>query len=529
MSDRLLGKAGSIIILIFVGFGILGLSVWREGSSGELPLIPYPVQVERGSGSFALRQEMLMVVSPDAPADVLSTGRIICDKIRARTGIELKIVQLHEFAPGQIALKIDTTDPELIIHGPEAYRLEVSWSEESGGEVVLVASCAHGFFNAGMTLLQLLRKDGECWVIPSVVILDYPRFIHRGLHLDPARNFLSMEFVKRYVDLISHLKLNVLHFHLVDDQGWRLEVKGFPRLHEVGGAGGYYTQVEIKDLIAYADSRHVTVIPEIEMPGHCTAMLAGYPELSCSGEEVEVSKIWGIHRNAMCPCREDTYQFIDELIREVVLLFPSGYIHIGSDEVMPKDWLDDPRCKALAEEKGLEGNRGLQSYFVGRVAKILANYDRRMIGWDEIVDYAPEGAVVQAWHNLEKAREAALAGRGVIVSPVNPWYFDYPEWMWSMKKGYLFDPVPEGLSPDQEKWILGGEACMWGERAPQDKIDYKLFPRTLALSEVLWSPKDNREFKGFKARVRAYRPVLKDQGVKFKPWPQAGIYPVITP
>jgi hexosaminidase len=523
MSKVYAGKAGSIVILLFVGFGILGLSLWPEGSSDVLALIPYPVEVERGSGNFALKQGVVMVVSPEAPREVLSTGLLICEKIRARTGIEVKIIQLHEFAPGQIALKIDTKDAELIKHGPEAYRVQ------AGSDVVLVASCAHGFFNAGMTLLQLLRREDEDWVVPLVTILDYPRFSHRGLLLDPARNFLSMEFVKRYVDLISQLKLNVLHFHLVDDQGWRLESKRFPRLHQVGGADGYYTQEEIRDLLAYADSRHVTVIPEIEMPGHCTAMLAAYPELSCSGEEVEVSKVWGIHRNAVCPCREDTYQFIDELIREVASLFPSEYIHIGSDEVMPKDWLDDPRCKDLADEKGLEGKRGLQSYFVGRVAEILANYNRRMIAWDEIVDYAPEGAVVQAWHNIEKAREAALAGHGAIVSPVKPWYFSYPEWMWSMKDSYLFDPVPEKLSAEQEKLIIGGEACMWGERAPQEKIDYKLFPRILALSEVLWSPKDNREFKGFKARVRAYRPVLEEQGVKFKSGAQAGIYPVIQP
>jgi hexosaminidase len=220
---------------------------------------------------------------------------------------------------------------------------------------------------------------------------------------------------------------------------------------------------------------------------------------------------------------------VDQLLEEVASIFPSEYIHIGSDEVMPDDWLDDPQCQKLMREKGLSHKRELQAYFVERVNKILKKHDRRMIAWDEIVDYAPEGAIVQAWHSREKAKEAAIKGHAAIVSPVKPWYFDYPEWMWSLKKAYVFEPMPEGLTREQEKLIMGGEACMWGERAPQEKIDYKVFPRVLALSEILWSPKDRREFKEFKKRARYFRPYLEEQGVKFKPCAKAGLYPIFEP
>ncbi len=520
-------KKKSLLLMLVAALGLSGFNFFGKEPPGALALIPRPVKVERGSGALVLKEGTALVMSPDASPDLISTGEVIREKLQQRTGLAIEVVKYHEFAPGQIAMKMDTSDEDLKKHGPEAYRLKV------GAEAVLVARDAHGFFNAGMTLLQLVQKEKDEWVLPRVEIFDYPRFLHRGLHLDPARRFLEIEFVKRYVDLISQLKLNVLHFHLVDDQGWRLESRKFPKLHEVGSHGGmsdgYYTQDEIKDLVAYAQSRHVTVIPEIEMPGHCSAMLAAYPELSCSGEQVEVSGRWGIHRNAMCPCREETYEFADELLGEVASLFPSAYIHIGSDEVMPKDWLSDPRCQKIMEEHGLEDNRGLQSYFVGRVDEILKSYGKGMIGWDEIVGYAPEGALVQAWHNRDRAKQAVLRGNEAIVSPINPWYFDYPEHWWSMKDGYLFEPVPDGLIADQEGLIIGGEACMWGERAPQHKIDYKVYPRVLALSERLWSPEETRDFADFKERVRACRPWLSQQGVRFKPWSGAGFYPVITP
>jgi len=220
-------KLKSIIPVILIALGVSGFSLLGNGRPETLALIPWPVEVERESGNFEIKQGIALGVSPEASAEVLSTGRLICEKLEERTGIKVKLVESHEFASGHMGMKLDATDPELKKHGPESYRLEV------GSEVTLVARDAHGFFNAGMTLLQLITREGDCWVIPKVRIFDYPRFPHRGLHLDPARRFLDMDFVKRYVDLISQLKLNVLHFHLVEDQGWRLEIKKYPELTNI--------------------------------------------------------------------------------------------------------------------------------------------------------------------------------------------------------------------------------------------------------------------------------------------------------
>jgi hexosaminidase len=368
-----------------------------------------------------------------------------------------------------------------------------------------------------MTALQLLESSGKDGV-PCVSILDYPRFAHRGILLDPARHFLSVKMVKSVIDQMSQLKFNVLHFHLVDDQGWRFESKVFPKLQQVGGAGGYYTQEELRDLVAYGQARYVVIMPEIEMPGHSRAMLASYPELSCSGEKLAVASGVGIFSTALCPGKPEVYDFLDKLVKEVAGIFPSFYIHTGSDEVQPKDWQTyGPNLdieKTLAEKN----DKGLQCYFINKVNQAFLSINRRMTVWDEMVDCLPQGARVQAWRSIAAAKTAAEAKHEVVVSLVNPWYLDYPDWPWQLKKVYAFDPVPKDLSPDLKKYIVGGEGNLWGERAPENKIMPKLFPRIIAIAEVLWSPKESRDYKSFKRREKIIRESIEKQGVKFFIW-----------
>jgi hexosaminidase len=506
-------RPGLIILLLVVVWGSSGAGISRNGASDELVLIPWPVHVERGPGIFSMRHDMNMTLPKDASPEFFSTGHIVSKKVYERTGIKLELDSSKGACQAQVKVKIDMPDDELKSHGPEAYRLQV------GPEIIITASDAHGLFNAGMTLLQLIEKRGEEWVVPQVEILDYPRFPHRGLLLDPARRFDTMDEIKRYVDLISELKMNVFHFHLTDDQGFRLESKRFPRLHRVGGTDGYYTEDEIRGLLEFAGARHVMVIPEIDMPGHCRAMLAAYPELSCSGQEVDVAwwTYW-IYKTTLCPCNEDVYGFLEKLLGEVASLFPSQYIHIGNDEVAPEDWLDYPGCQELMKRERLEGIEGLQAYFVARVNEILTKHGKGMIAWDETVDYAPEGTIIQSWHGKAPAGQAARAGNPGIVSPFTPWYLSYPWWMWSMKDAYLYEPMPEGLSAEEENLIMGGEACMWQPFREGKWLDTGLFPRILAVAEVLWSPRDARKFKRFKKRVGKYRPILKQKGVKIREW-----------
>ncbi len=524
----------TIAISICILISIVPCNGDSKGSSltDDLTLIPWPVKVDRESGSLSLKNfdGILISVYGEPWQDILDSFRVTFDKIEGRTGIKVNKINIAlsgkkksfmhfnidseaEWSGLKTSVTLNEYDQELTRRGKESYRLEV------GEDIKITAIDPHGFFNAGMTLLQLIEKEGDEWAIPRVRIFDYPRFSHRGLLLDPARRFDTMEEVRRYVDLISELKMNVFHFHLTDDQGWRLESKKFPLLHEVGGTDGYYTQEQIRELIEFAAARHVTVIPEIDMPGHCRAMLAAYPELSCSGEDVEVAwwTYW-IYKTALCPCREETYEFLDELLGEVASLFPSEHIHIGNDEVVPKDWLDYPGCQELMEREGLEGVEGLQSYFVARVDEILAGHGRKMIAWDETVDYAPEGVIIQSWHGNEPSGRAARAGNPAIVSPFTPWYLSYPWWMWSMKDAYLYEPMPEGLSEKERELVMGGEACMWQPFRQGRYIDTGLFPRVLAIAEVLWSPAEARDFRRFKRRVGQYRPVLKEKGVKIRKW-----------
>jgi len=413
-------------------------------------------------------------------------------------------------------------------YGKEGYSLAIN-----PFNVIIEANELNGLFYGIQSLRQIFdahinsvaRVEGIDWELPAVLILDKPEFVWRGLNLDCCRHFMSKEFVKRYIDLLAYHKFNTLHWHLTEDQAWRIEIKKYPELTNKGGYriyddgsknGGFYTQEDIKEVVAYAESRFVTVVPEIEMPGHSTAAISCYPEISCTGGPFEVGTLWGIYYDIYCAGNEKTFQFLEDVISEVVDLFPSKYIHIGGDEAPKNRWKSCDKCQQRIKDENLKDEHELQSYFVKRMEKFINSKGKQIIGWDEILEggLAPE-ATVQSWRGVKGAIDAAKQGHDVVVSPTSNCYFDYPVDVTDLEKVYLFDPIPPELNEAERKHVLGSEGNMWAEYAPQELIDDRLFPRMLALSEVIWTYPTERDFESFRQRVQRHYARLGLLGVKY--------------
>ena len=405
------------------------------------------------------------------------------------------------------------------------------------------ASQFPGFLYALQSLEQLLPAavygtepaPDAAWEVPCVKIADAPRFAYRGMHLDVARHFFSVDEVKRYIDVMAIHKLNTLHWHLTDDQGWRIEIKRYPELTAVGSIrkatvvrkewgtydgtpyGGFYTQDEIRDVVKYAADRGVTVIPEIDLPGHMLAALTAYPELGCTGGPYEVWGRWGVADDVLCPGREKTFEFLEGVLTEVMELFPSEYIHIGGDECPKVRWEKCPRCQAKIRQLGLKDDgehtaeHYLQSYVTDRIGKFLAQHGRRIIGWDEILEgRAPSDAVVMSWRGSEGGIAAAKLGHDVIMTPNSHFYFDYYQSLDTdaepfgiggyipMEQVYSYDPAFPELTPEQQKHILGVQANLWTEYVLSDEhLEYMLLPRLAALSEVQWCLPETKDWNRF--------------------------------
>ncbi len=426
--------------------------------------------------------------------------------------------------------------------GPEGYRLVVN--EDN---ILIGANSAAGLTYGALTLLQLLPpevfgagrapKDDEeiDWMIPCVSVVDTPRFPWRGMHLDVARHFFPVEFVKKYIDLMALHKMNVFHWHLTDDQGWRIEIRKYPKLTEVGAwrsgsmvgpysdmkfdsvrYGGFYTQAEIREVVDYAALRNVMVVPEIELPGHALAALAAYPELSCTGGPFEVGKAWGVYEDVFCPT-DTTIKFLENVLNEVCDLFPGTYIHIGGDEVPKARWKSCDSCQARIKSEHLKNEEELQSWFVGRMEKFLNSKGKRLIGWDEILEggLAPNAAVM-SWRGEEGGIAAARQSHDVVMTPGSHCYFDYyqgdPKFEplaiggnTTLEKVYSYEPVPPGLSPAEAGFILGAQGNVWTEYiTTTDQVEYMALPRMAALAEVVWSPAGARNWGDFLRRVTAH-------------------------
>lgn len=508
-----------------------------EATPRPAALIPAPSQLTMRPGRFLVSDRTVIVASKGAEAEAAMLAR----SLRALTGHELSIVD-RQAAGNALVLQLDgDLAPSL---GPEGYRLSVTPER-----ALLKAAAPAGLFYAGITFGQLLPPQPGSAEVPCVEVEDAPRFSWRGLLMDPARHFWEPEFVKRMIDLMALHKLNTLQLHLTDDQGWRIEIRQYPRLTQIGAirkqspqkgnrkAGDgepygplYYTQEQLRDLVAYAQARHVTLVPEIEMPGHFLAALAAYPENSCRGGPFEVRTAWGVEPDILCAGNDAAVTFAQNILGEVVELFPSRFIHIGGDEAPRDRWKTCPKCQARMKAEGLKSEAQLQTWLNRRIEAFLASKGRRMIGWDEILEGGlTPGATVMSWRGVQGGIDAAAAGHDVVMSPTSHCYFDYaqgrgprePESIGGhipLEMVYLFEPVPQQLAADKAKHILGAQGNLWAEFlwAPED-VEYFAFPRAIALAEVTWSKAASRDFNGFRRRLEEHLRRLDRLQVRYRP------------
>lgn len=480
-------------------------------------LLPQPVKTELRTGTFRL----------DANTPVLAAAELKAEAVLLAADLHLTNAAPPPDGAPAAAIRL-TLDPKLAHLAPEGYRLKVGRSS-----IDLTAPAAAGIFHGGRTLLQLLPAAGlgSGAEIPCIDIEDHPRFAWRGLMMDCSRTFQSLEYLRATVDRMAAYKLNTLHLHLTDDQGWRMEIKAYPELTRKGAIfpekfgeparhQGFYTQAQMREFIAYAAARHVTIVPEIEMPGHSLAALSCYPELSCSGGPFEIypwTKGAGITEDVFCAGNDATFEFFDKVLGEVAAVFPGTYLHVGGDEVPKKAWKACAKCQARMKAEGLKNEAELQSYFIRRAEKLVAKHGKRLIGWDEILEggLAPD-ATVMSWRGVSGGIAAASAGHDVVMSPYTHLYFDFVCKKTDSARVFSFDPVA-GIPPDAVRHVLGIQANFWShlDREP-DLVDVQLFPRVLALAERAWSPDNRGDWPDYQRRALAHLPVLQRMGIHYQ-------------
>ena len=509
------------------------------GQKPALQLIPQPVEIQQSDGNYSLTKAS--TIGFDNP-ESRKIAEMLSQKLNVPTGFSIKPEQNTK---GSIQLNLNKVPVAQI--GKEGYTLV-----SSANGVVITANKTAGLFNGMQTLLQLLPKEIESktainmnWTIPVVKITDYPRFGWRGIMLDVSRNFFTKDEVKLYIDQIARFKYNTFHWHLTDDNGWRIEIKSLPKLTEVGAwrvprfgqfgqrtepkpgeaatAGGFYTQADIKEIVQYAQDRNVTIVPEIDVPGHSMAAIAAYPELSCTkdpdtkvnpgssfSEWYDDGTFKMLIDNTLNPSDEKVYEFLDKVFTEMAAMFPNPYIHVGGDECYKGFWIKDAGCQALMKKMNMTKPEELQAYFMKRVESILKSKGKKLIGWDEILEggIAPE-ATVMSWRGIKGGIEAAKMGHNVVMTPTTFAYLDYQQGESTIEppiyaglrlnKCYSFDPVPEGVDA---KYILGGQGNLWTEQVVTlHHAEYMTWPRGWALAEDFWSAKERKNWTNFVQRV----------------------------
>ncbi len=502
----------------------------------QLNIIPAPVKAEAKSGTFTINQQTVIVTGNGSEKESVN---FLNDYLKKFYGFSLKTAKKAD----KNYIKLTTPTFVKAPENEERYTMEVT-----ADGVALQGDSHKGTFLGIQTLIQLLPAEKSTSLnIPCASIEDYPRFAYRGMMLDVGRHFESVEFVKQYIDFLALHKINTFHWHLTEDQGWRIEIKKYPKLTQVGscrngtilghhpGTGndntkdcGFYTQAQVKDIVKYAAERFITIIPEIEMPGHASAAIAAYPELSCFPNEAtpiakgvtwagpkegkQVQQSWGVYPDVFVP-NEHTFKFLEDVLDEVMALFPSKYIHIGGDECPKEYWKRSEFCQNLIKEKGLKDEHGLQSYFIQTIEKYLNSKGRNIIGWDEILEggLAPN-ATVMSWRGEKGGIEAAKQKHKVIMTPTTYVYFDYAQrknddslvigGFLPLEKVYNYNPLPKELTEEEQKYIVGAQANLWTEYISNpSKVEYMVFPRMTALSEVLWSPQDHKDWNSFQNRL----------------------------
>jgi hexosaminidase len=513
------------------------LALLLAGCAGEqgniYKIIPQPQQLTEKSGQFVVNRHTIISVVAAADTGYLRVAGFLAERFQTAAGFALNVEKNSSTERNIIVLK---QVPGL---EKEAYRLRISPEK-----MLIESSTPNGAFYAMQTLFQLLppeifaqqKVSSATWIVPCIEVADAPRFPYRGLHLDVCCHFFSVEFIKRYIDLIAMHKLNVFHWHLTEDQGWRIEIKRYPELTQKGAVrketvigteksnvydgtpyGGFYTQDDIREVVRYAADRFITVIPEIEMPGHALAAIACFPNLSCGLEpKYEVSTRWGVYRQVYCP-KPETFEFLENVLDEVMELFPSEYLHIGGDECPKTSWKQCQSCQKLMAKLGLKDELELQSYFVQRIEKFVNLRGRKIIGWDEILQggLAPN-ATVMSWLGEEGGIRSAQQHHDVVMCPHSKYYLDYYQadprteklcmghWV-SLREMYDYNPVPDTLTDEEARYIRGVQGCVWTEYMPDAaRVEYMAFPRTAAICEAGWSAAKSKNWDSFVRRLEAH-------------------------
>ena len=467
-------------------------------------IIPLPKEMIIKNQNFELNKSISIKYDDLFEVEGEFLERILSDQFNINTGQNGKLISLKK---GNNYIK-------------EGYQLKINRNDIS-----IEASSIEGIFYGIQTLTQLmeLNRHENNIVLPTCKINDSPSFKHRGMLLDCCRHFFDKKVIKKYIDLLSQYKMNKLHWHLTEDQGWRIAIDKYPKLTSIGSQrkdssrsyGGYYTKEDIKEIVDYAKNKHIEVIPEIEFPGHSQAAIAAYPQLSCTGKPIDVATEWGVFKDIYCAGNDSVFTFMEDVLGEVIELFPSSFIHIGGDEAPKTRWENCPKCQKRMLEENLKDEHELQSYFIKRIEKYLNSRGKTLIGWDEILEGGlAKNAVVQSWRGMNGGIEAAKHGNKVIMSPTSHAYFDYSIKSTDMKQVYHFDPIPTELDSIQKQLVLGGECNLWSEHIPNEKkLDEMVFPRMLAMSEVLWSYPKERNYDTFLARADNHAHLLRSYGV----------------
>ena len=548
-------KQKRFISFFIIGFLLLNVNhSFAENNKNNVKginIIPKPSKIINGTGSFVLDAETFIYYDGKNKelGEVANFFSLMLFKEK------MNLIPAKAKADDKIAKSFVLTVDEKSNTGKEGYILEIKKNR-----INISSQSSAGIFYAIQTIRQLLpvtfeKNDGKTIdevKIPCMTIVDQPRFQYRGMHLDVSRHFFGKDFVKKYIDMIAMLKMNVFHWHLTDDNGWRLEIKQYPKLTQIGAwhvdredkpwgkrelqkegekatYGGFYTQDDVKEILEYARLRHVEVIPEIEMPGHSAEIFAAYPQFSCKGEKLTVlpGSYWP-NIDIFCAGNDSTFIFLQNILDEVCALFPSKYVHIGGDEADKTRWKECPKCQERIKKEGLKDENELQSYFIKRIEKYLISKNKRMIGWDEILEggLAPE-ATVMSWRGVEGGIEAAKQKHDVIMTPTTYCYLDYfqaePDFepvgiggYLTLKKVYSYEPIPAELTKDEQKYILGAQGNVWTEYIPSNShAEYMAMPRMAALSEVVWSSKENRDWNDFRTRLELIKPRLKALDINY--------------
>ena len=525
----------------------------QAGNPANYNVVPLPQSIVEQNGAPFILEEGVQIL---APAELQSEAEFLKQYLKDATCNDLPIVFQRAKKVRYIELAISPNVKE-----KEGYVMTVN----ARGVTIQGGSAAGVFYG-----IQTLRKAVcEGPVMNPVVISDSPRFTWRGMHLDCSRHFFPVSFVKKFIDLLALHNMNVFHWHLTDDQGWRLEIKSWPKLVTVGSQrsgtiigtnsdlddhvpyGGYYTQAEAREIVAYAAARHITIIPEIDMPGHMLAALASYPELGCTGGPYQVGHYWGVYKDVLCVANPKVYQFVEDVLKEVMDIFPSEIIHIGGDETPTDKWQQCPKCQALAKTLPAAQNTEseafepltsklspLQAHFTKRVFDFLTAKHRRALGWDEILDGSPQDAMIMSWRGTEPGAKAAETGHDVVMSPTTHCYFDYQQvedvlfepsrcgGFIPIEKVYSLDPAPDSISVEARSHILGVQANLWTEyMTNEEMVEYQALPRMSALSEVQWTEPSLKDFDSFKERLSRFTQMLDSYNYRYCKhlWPERQI------